>query len=647
MLVVTAGVAVYSNFPFTPEAAARMVSQDLATGDVDSPVWGNSPSNGTLGDLTSALGEFGLGSREVNVVSVSNGANVASATLEWRWDPPRGEFGDSGSSGGVGVPSAGSSEWTYRVEAELHRQGAVWKADFNEGLVHPKLDKGEVLSARAITGARGRILGQGDEVLMSEGVVIDVGVQPSKMTDEEKTIGKLKRTLDIDAEELTKRIEGSKPDAFVPVITLRRDDYELAKADIYSLPGTVFRERSQSLGRSKGFAAATLGSVGEASAEDLANDPGRLIEGSEIGKSGMQQLYDGTLRSSLGLEIVTRSSDAGGEVEPVWSIDPAPGGDVRTTLDVAVQTAADDAARTAKKPAAIVAMRPSDGEVLAVANHDPAGAAWDRALTGQYPPGSVFKVASALAMVDGGVKESTTLDCPKTTVVSGKRFKNSENHVLGSVPFEESFAQSCNTAFVNSASKVPSADLSVVAMNLGMGPTDIGTDSFMADVPDVEDPVEHAAATIGQGKVLATPLAIATMTSSVAAERTVRPRIVVSESPAGGEGGPGGGGDPAGEADPGSESDKDALSSKSLDQVQNMMRRTVTGGTAKALSVVPGGPVYAKTGTAEYGNDKPPRTHSWLTAYQGDLAVAVLVEDGGFGAEAAVPVAKRFFQEVH
>ncbi|HHX46631.1 MAG TPA: cell division protein FtsI, partial [Brevibacterium sp.] len=79
----------------------------------------------------------------------------------------------------------------------------------------------------------------------------------------------------------------------------------------------------------------------------------------------------------------------------------------------------------------------------------------------------------------------------------------------------------------------------------------------------------------------------------------------------------------------------------------DMMRKVVTEGTATDLKDVPGDPVHGKTGTAEYGNDSPPRTHSWFAGFQGDLAVAVLVEDGGFGAEAAVPVAHEFFDNVN
>lgn len=72
------------------------------------------------------------------------------------------------------------------------------------------------------------------------------------------------------------------------------------------------------------------------------------------------------------------------------------------------------------------------------------------------------------------------------------------------------------------------------------------------------------------------------------------------------------------------------------------MRDVVTGGTGTALLHVPGEPVHAKTGTAEFGSEKPPRTRAWMTGWQGDVAFAVLVEEGTSGGTVAGPVAARF-----
>ena len=77
-----------------------------------------------------------------------------------------------------------------------------------------------------------------------------------------------------------------------------------------------------------------------------------------------------------------------------------------------------------------------------------------------------------------------------------------------------------------------------------------------------------------------------------------------------------------------------------------MMRAVVTQGTGSAVANVAGGPVFGKTGTAEFGGEVPPRTHAWFVGYQGDLAFAVFVEDGGFGGSVAAPLAAQFLNEL-
>jgi cell division protein FtsI/penicillin-binding protein 2 len=78
--------------------------------------------------------------------------------------------------------------------------------------------------------------------------------------------------------------------------------------------------------------------------------------------------------------------------------------------------------------------------------------------------------------------------------------------------------------------------------------------------------------------------------------------------------------------------------------VRDLMRRVATQGTAAALADVPGDPVFAKTGTAEHGTEDPPLTHGWVIGFSGDLAFAVIVENGVSGARSAVPVAEAFLR---
>ena len=134
---------------------------------------------------------------------------------------------------------------------------------------------------------------------------------------------------------------------------------------------------------------------------------------------------------------------------------------------------------------------------------------------------------------------------------------------------------------------------------------------------------------IGQGKVLASPLTVATVSASVAAGARVAPRLVVDPAP---------NGTPAA---------RTPLDKGRVTTLQDLIGAVVTEGTGTALGGVPGDPVHGKTGTAEFGTKNPPDTHAWFTGYQGDLAFAVLVEDGGFGAKVAAPIAADFLRRVN
>jgi cell division protein FtsI/penicillin-binding protein 2 len=307
----------------------------------------------------------------------------------------------------------------------------------------------------------------------------------------------------------------------------------------------------------------------------------------------------------------------------------------------------------------MVVVRPSTGEVLAVANGgDDTG--FNRAFEGRYPPGSTFKVVSTEALLAAGLSPDETVPCPAGANVGGRTFVNAEAHELGSVPFRVDFAESCNTAFVGLADRVTDAQLAESAAALGL--TDdyaLGVPSFGGDVPANDDAVGHAAAMIGQSRVLASPLGLSVVAASVAEGATVTP-VLVTDPLTGARLLPD-------ETDTDTDTDTDteeaapsstptsvpapAAQGRSLDPavaatLQELMGEVVTSGTGTVLAGVPGPPVHAKTGTAEYGTEVPPRTHAWMIGYQGDLAFAVLVEDGGFGAQAAGPVVEQFLRSV-
>ncbi|MGO0605473.1 penicillin-binding transpeptidase domain-containing protein [Brevibacterium linens] len=635
VLLLGAGVFALFRLPMTKSSAAEAAAHDLAEEQLNSDVWHQKDlAQGLFDRVTKALGKR-VDLRSVTVDDITEAEGRTVATLDWSWANNDGE------------------SWEYSSQLPLEKNGLFWWADLTETAIHPKLGKGGRFVLRANPGGRGKILGADGEVLMAEGKVIDIGVHPSRL--EPDTIGRLVSglndgvdSLDLDAADLEKSVDDAAGNQLVPVVTLREDDYRSVKSAIHHLPGVLFSEDTQTLTRSRGFAQATLGSAGAASAEDIEKSEGEIIAGDIVGRTGLQKTFDSRLSGPGSVEVFAKgdpTDDKGGKTKltSLHAFDSQDGEDLETTFDVDIQTAADDAAATAKKPAAVVAIRPSDGHVLAVANHDPAGAAWDRALGGQYPPGSVFKIASGLALLDAGVKPEDDIACPKTVNIGGKSFKNAEDEVLGTVSFADDFAHSCNTAFVSSADKVTGDEVADAAAQLGMLGDTSAIGAKMASVPADDDEVTHAAQMIGQGKVQTSPLAVATMAASVEAGETITPQLVLGEAldEAKSDDGQGAG------KGTGDGSEPPSLDADAAKEISTMMAKVVTEGTATALKDVPGDPVHGKTGTAEYGEETPPRTHSWFAGFQEDLAVAVLVEDGGFGAEAAVPVAHEFFDSVN
>ncbi|TGD31701.1 cell division protein FtsI [Brevibacterium sp. S22] len=628
VLLVGAGVFALARLPMTKSSAAEAAAHDLAEEQLSSDIWHEKDlAQGLFDRVTKALGKR-VDLRSVSVDDITEADGRTMASLEWTWANTDGEA------------------WQYSSQLPLEKNGLFWWANLTEKAIHPKLSKGGSFELRANPGKRGNILGAEGEVLMEEGTVVDIGVHPNRL--EPDTIDTLVNglndgvdSLDLDAGDIEDTVDDAEGNQLVPVVTLREDDYGQVKDAIHDLPGVLFSEGTQNLTRSRGFAQATLGSVGPASAEDIKESDGAIIAGDIVGRTGLQKTFDARLSGPGSVEVFGKgdaADDKGGKTKltSLHAFEQKAGEDLETTLDVDIQTAADEAAATAKKPAAVVAIRPSDGQVLAVANHDPEGAAWDRALSGQYAPGSVFKIASGLALLDGGVKPGDDIDCPKTVSIGGKKFKNAEDEVLGSVSFAEDFAHSCNTAFVSSGDTVAGDEVADAAAQLGMLSDASGFGAKMASVPVADDEVTHAAQMIGQGKVQSSPLAVATMAASVEAGETISPQLILGEAL-----------DDANADDDGAAGDAASLDADAAKQIADMMRKTVTAGTATDIKGVPGDPVHGKTGTAEYGSDTPPRTHSWFAGFQGDLAVAVLVEDGGFGAEAAVPVADEFFTAVN
>jgi cell division protein FtsI/penicillin-binding protein 2 len=268
----------------------------------------------------------------------------------------------------------------------------------------------------------------------------------------------------------------------------------------------------------------------------------------------------------------------------------------------------------------IVAVAPSTGDVLAVAQNGPADAAGALALTGRYPPGSTFKMATASAALAGlGITADSPVACPGQTVIGGRLVPNEGRFDLGTVSLRTAFAKSCNTTFATLGAALGPDALPTAALQLGLGADYAvpGITTVTGSVPASTDAVARAENGFGQGRVLASPLGMALMAATVAKGAPVVPELIR--------------GRPTQVIRPATAPDPAVLA-----QLRTMMRVVVTDGTARA--VADRGEVYGKTGTAEYTDDG--RAHGWFVGYRGDLAFAVLIVDGGSSSPAVV-VAER------
>ncbi|WP_405429906.1 penicillin-binding transpeptidase domain-containing protein [Micromonospora sp. NBC_00617] len=548
--------------------------------------------------------------------------NIATTTIRVDWSLP------------------GQTHWTYDRELRLVQgDDDQWQVMWEPRVIHEQLTKGDRLGLRRDTGPRAGLLDAAGQPIVAPRPVVRVGVQPNQVTDIKKLVKDLDAAFKairpalvpaVDLADLPKRVAEADPGALVEVVTLREDAYRQIKPRIYDLPGTKFVSDKLDLAPTREFARALLGSVDPAQADDLAAHPDRYVVGDLVGHGGLQGRYDERLRGAPGLTVVVERPAEDGKLAPtgaeLFRREPQPGQALKTTLDVATQNAADAALRAEPRRAALVAVHVSDSAVLAVAN-GPGPAGENLAFTAQVPPGSTFKMVSALGLLDrGAVTLDGPVECKKTFTVDGRSFKNSDNFELGSVPFRTDFAKSCNTAFASLAPKLGGDGLAAAGRSLGLeGQWDLGVDAFAGKVSTGGSPAEQAAASFGQGTTLVSPLAMAGATAAVARGAFIQPKLLVDPAPA----------TPAVTDGP--------LKPQSVEALRTMMREVVTAGTGSALKDVPGGEVYGKTGTAEY-DDNPAHTHAWFVGWRGDVVFAVFVEKGGASTASAVPIAERFLR---
>lgn len=592
-----------------PEDTAELVAGLLEQGKVARVPWVEPPSHPQQWweQLTGDLGVRPTVS--VDEVVEDEPGTRATARLTWSWPL-----------------QDGTAAWEHPGTLRLVRDDgadAPWRVRADPALLD--LRRGERLDLRRELPPRAPILGAGDTEIVVDRPVLRFGVDKTRVprSGQADAARRLATAVDVDAGSLVERVRAAGDRAFVEAIVLRREDAAAARRAIADIDGAVAIEDTLPLAPTREFARPVLGIVGAVTAEIVEESDGFYDVEDEAGLSGLQQRYDAQLRGTPGLTVLAVRND---EERELFHVEPRPGEPLRTTLDLDLQAATERILADVGPASALVALRPSTGDLLAVAS-GPGSGGYSTATLGQYAPGSTFKVVSSLALLRAGLAPGSPVDCPRSVVVDGKRFENYDDYPssgLGRITLRTAVANSCNTAFIGRRDLVGSLGEAAAALGLGVD-HDLGFAVYFGSVPEPESETGAAAALIGQGQVLASPVAMAAVLASVARGDTVLPRLLPDH-------------------DVERVSVPQPLTPAEARALRTMLRAVVVEGSGAGLADVPGPPVIAKTGTAEFGTEDPPRTHAWLVAAQGDLAVAAFVEEGDSGSQTAGPLAEALLR---
>ena len=502
-----------------------------------------------------------------------------------------------------------------------------WLVTWSPATIAPQLRTGDHLSVQKTWPARASILGSGGTPLTIQGDVVTIGVEGSRIKDA-KAVQAALVAAGATAAQASGAIAAAKlhPTFFEPVFTVSRDRYTQLQPTIYPIPGTVFESGNARSALTPGLAAGVVGTVGPITAQELGQLGAPYDATRTVGQTGLEQADERQLAGQPGATVAVVNA-SGAKVATAATLAPHAGTPVTTTIDPTVQHAAEAALAGERKSAALVAVNATNGDVLATVSVNSAG--FDQALDGHFPPGSTFKVITSTALITHGLTPKSAASCPGTATVDGEVFHNAE----GEAPVRtllQAFTESCNTAFIQLATgHLATPDLPAAAAMFGVGRrTPIGLLSFDGSVPQPTDKADLAATSIGQGRVVMSPLSMAMVAAAADTGTVDSPQLVVGASGTGAT------------ATPTTQLPSDVVS-----DLHEMMASVVVSGTAAGQGLPAG--TYAKTGTAQYGTTTPFKIDAWLMGFKGDTAFACLVVNSdGNGGPTCGPIVARFLSDL-
>ena len=557
-----------------------------------------------------------------------------------------------------------------------------WYLQIAQGSYFKQLSEKNRIRVLDVPPSRGIIFDRNGIMLVSSRPSFNLYVIPDDVQDWGVLKNRLSRLLKMEPEEIEQRYSDSKVGPLKPIpikLDISRDELGLLETYKYLLPG-IYIEVSPQRDYPLGVVAPHLiGYLGEITSKQIKSGlfPDRRL-GDLIGQWGLENQWQpdlGGIKGGRYLEV-----DAlGEEIRPLYNKESVAGNNLITTLDWKLQQAAQEALKG--KTGAVVALKPTTGEVLALAStptfdpvlfsrglsvrewntmiNNPLKPLQNRALQGQYPPGSTYKIVTALAALEAGVITPTTqFFCNGALPFGNRVFHCWRKGGHGQVDLHKAIVQSCDVYFYQVGQRLGVDRLSHYARLFGLGELTgvslphekkglIPSSAWKLGRYKIPwQPGETLSIAIGQGYNLVTPLQMAVLTAAVSNGGTVyRPQLVKRlVSPQG----------VVLREFPPQRLSQAKISSESLKLVRQGLAGVVNepGGTGGACRL-PGIIAAGKTGTAQVvslgkkavvGSS---RDHAWFVAFapleSAEIAVAVLVEHGGHGGEAAAPIARKLF----
>jgi penicillin-binding protein 2 len=533
-----------------------------------------------------------------------------------------------------------------------------------QGNYHRQLADNNRIRRSPMVADRGNIIDRNGKVLAANQLSRAVYIYPREQTPTawRQTADQLGPILGLEPPQILQTIEKAK-DGYRSAMPVRlmqglKEDAFTTLAEVGYIPGLEIQPESTRFYPHKNLASHVLGYIGEATEDQLRQNP-NLPMGMLVGQMGLERLQDDQLRGTWGNRLF-EVDVKGKELQMLGIQRPVSGKELKTTLDIRLQEAAEKG--LAGRRGAVVVLDTKTGGIMAMASgptfdpnmftrritqkevdgvfNNPQKPFLNRALQG-YPPASTFKIVSSVAGLQSGkYTPKSTIMTSGAVVFGGIAFHEHGSGGYGAIGFQEALTVSSNTFFYQVGMNVGPHEIHKWGHKLGIGETLTrldGESQGLIPTPEIKEkisnepwyPGDAVTMAIGQGMVTVTPMEMAVMVSAIAnGGKRVKPHFLLNES-----------------TQAAMQPEDIGMNPSTLETVRQGLIAVVREGTGRQLSDGSIPPTAGKTGTAEVpGGEDNSMYVGYGPVENPQLAIAVLVERGGFGAESAVPIAHEIYK---